>query len=61
LAKEKAFTKQELMQADEVWITSSTREIVPITSIDGVLINGGKIGNIWTLIYDRYQELININ
>ncbi len=61
LAKEKAFTKQELMQADEAWITSSTREIMPITSIDGVLVNGGKIGNIWTLIYDRYQELKNIN
>ncbi len=61
LAKEKAFTKQELMQADEAWITSSTREIMPITSIDGILINGGKIGNILTLIYDRYQELKNIN
>ena len=61
LAKEKTFTKQELMQADEAWITSSTREIMPITSIDGILINGGKIGNIWTLIYDRYQELKNIN
>jgi len=61
LAKEKTFTKQELMQADEVWITSSTREIMPITSIDGILINSGKIGDVWTLIYDRYQELININ
>jgi D-alanine transaminase len=61
LVKEKAFTKQELMQADEVWITSSTREIMPITSIDGILINDGKIGNIWTLIYDRYQEYKNIN
>jgi D-alanine transaminase len=61
LAKEKTFTKQELMQADEAWITSSTREIMPITSIDGILINGGKIGNIWTLIYDRYQEYKNIN
>ncbi len=61
LAKEKTFTKQELMQADEVWITSSTREIMPITSIDGILINSGKIGDVWTLIYDRYQELKNIN
>ena len=61
LAKEKAFTKQELMQADEVWITSSTREILPITSIDGVMINDGKIGEVWELIYDRYQELKNNN
>ncbi len=61
LAKEKTFTKQELMQADEVWITSSTREIMPITSIDGILINSGKIGDVWTLIYDCYQEFIIIN
>ncbi len=60
-AKEKTFTKQELMKAEEVWITSSTREIMPITSIDGILINGGKIGDIWSLIYDRYQELKLIN
>jgi D-alanine transaminase len=60
-AKEKTFTKQELMQADEVWITSSTREIMPITSIDGILINDGKIGDIWSLIYDCYQEFIIIN
>jgi len=49
------------MKAEEVWITSSTREIMPITSIDGILINGGKIGDIWSLIYDRYQELKLIN
>ena len=60
LAKQETFTKQELMQADEVWITSSTREIMPITLIDGILINAGKIGNVWTLVYDRYQELKNI-
>ena len=59
--KEKTFTKLELMQADEVWITSSTREILPITSIDGVMINDGKIGEVWELIYDRYQELKNNN
>ena len=61
LAKQETFTKQELMQADEVWITSSTREIIPITLIDGILINGGKIGDVWTLVYDRYQEFKNIN
>jgi D-alanine transaminase len=61
LAKETTFTRQDLMKADEVWITSSTREIMPITSVDGILINDGRIGDVWSLIYDRYQELKNTN
>ena len=43
--KEKQFTKEQLMQADEVWISSSTREILPITSIDGVFISNGYAGS----------------
>ena len=43
------------MDADEVWISSSTREVVPITRIDNNSINNGKVGEIWSLIYDRYQ------
>jgi D-alanine transaminase len=61
LAKETTFTRQDLMKADEVWITSSTREIMPITSVDGILINYGRIGDVWSLIYDCYQELKNTN
>ena len=55
--KEKQFTKEQLMQADEVWISSSTREILPITSIDGVLISNGYAGPVWSLVYDQYQTL----
>jgi D-alanine transaminase len=57
IVKETSFTKQQLMDADEVWITSSTREIMPITSIDGVQISDGYAGPIWSIIYDQYQSL----
>ena len=59
--KEVTFNKDSLMDADEVWISSSTREIVPINRIDNCPINNGKIGETWSLIYDRYQEIKNIN
>ena len=59
--KEVAFDKDSLMDADEVWISSSTREIVPINRIDNILINNGKVGEIWSLIYDRYQAIKSIN
>jgi len=57
IVKETSFTKQQLMDADEVWITSSTREIIPITSIDDVQISNGCAGPIWSIIYDQYQSL----
>jgi len=55
--KEVAFNKSSLMNADEVWVSSSTREVIPITHIDDSPINNNKVGEIWSLIYDRYQEI----
>jgi D-alanine transaminase len=55
------FNKGSLMDADEVWISSSTREVIPITRIDDCPINNGKVGKTWSLIYDRYQEIKSIN
>ena len=57
MVSESSFTQKQLMEADEVWITSSTREILPITSIDGIKISNGCAGPIWSLIYDQYQSL----
>jgi len=58
--KEIAFGKEALMNADEVWISSSTREVFPITKIDDQQINNGQVGPIWSLIYNQYQALKGI-
>ena len=58
--KEIAFDKEALMNADEVWISSSTREVFPITNIDAQQINNGQVGPIWSLIYNQYQALKGI-
>ena len=58
--KEVAFDKEALMNADEVWISSSTREVFPITNIDAQQINNGQVGPIWSLIYNQYQALKGI-
>ena len=55
--EESSFTKEQLMDADEVWISSSTREIIPITIIDGIQISDGFAGPIWSEVYDQYQSL----
>jgi D-alanine transaminase len=42
--KEQPFTLQELMKADEVFITGTTAEITPIIVIDGKQVNTGSPG-----------------
>ena len=37
-------TAQDLATADEVWITSSVRELLPVTRIDGRLVAKGLVG-----------------
>lgn len=54
---ETSVSVDDLMIADEVWISSSTREIMPITQINNQPINNGKIGKHWSQVYDHYQSL----
>lgn len=48
-------TKAQLYAADEIWITSSTREIVPITALDGKPVGTGRPGPMWRRFYDLLQ------
>ncbi|SMN15100.1 D-alanine aminotransferase [uncultured Candidatus Thioglobus sp.] len=57
--EESTFTLDDLLMADEVWISSSTREVMPITQVDDRLINNGVIGQHWSHVYDYYQGLKN--
>ena len=40
-------TMSELREADEVWITSSSKEIAPVIAVDGKVIGNGKVGHVW--------------
>jgi len=53
---EKSFTKKQLFNADEVFLTSSGSCVTPITKIDSKLINGGKIGNITLNLAKLYSK-----
>ncbi|MDB2592731.1 aminotransferase class IV [Gammaproteobacteria bacterium] len=50
-------TKQDLVSADEVWLTGTTKEILPITQIDDTII--GQVGPVWHEIYKLYQQSKN--
>ena len=38
----------ELHASDEIWLTSSTREIFPVTRLDGTPVGPGRPGPLWT-------------
>ncbi|WP_106225284.1 D-amino acid aminotransferase [Legionella pneumophila] len=49
----------ELFSAQEIWATSTTKEVFPITKINDSLINSGTVGKYWRIINDSYQQLVN--
>ncbi len=66
LADEHAIPSQEvdidyemLKAADEVWISSSTRGVVPVIEIDGDQVGDGEKGPLWSTMFElfiRYQQ-----
>jgi D-alanine transaminase len=47
---------QTLLDADEVWICSSLRELMPVTHIDGQAIGDGRPGPDWRLVLSLMRE-----
>ncbi|MCU7553996.1 aminotransferase class IV [Alteromonas sp. ASW11-19] len=45
--RERPLTVTELKQADEVWLTSASKEISPVTEIQGQPVGNGKAGPVW--------------
>ena len=46
----------ELKSADEVWMTSSTKEVLPITTLDGQPVGTGKPGLLAQRMHGWYQQ-----
>lgn len=53
--EERVLTADELQWADEIWITSSSREILPIVELDGVVVGRGEPGEVWQYVAGLYQ------
>lgn len=46
----------QLSTADEIWITSSTWEIVPVIELDNKPVGDGCVGSVWEKINNLYQQ-----
>jgi D-alanine transaminase len=60
---EQAISEAQLRNAEEIWLTSSTKEIMPVTQLDGRQIGDGKPGPIYrqmSKLYADYKERIKL-
>lgn len=55
---ERAFSMQEVYEADEVFISAATLLLLPVYKADGKLINSGKIGEFAPKLRQKYVEKI---
>ena len=54
--EERTVTMDEVRNADEVWITSSSKEITPVTRLDGKPVGDGKAGPVWEAAFRIYTD-----
>ncbi|HEX6636509.1 MAG TPA: D-amino acid aminotransferase [Steroidobacteraceae bacterium] len=48
-------SEAELRGAEEILLGAATREVQPVTSLDGKPVGTGKPGPVWRKLYDAYQ------
>lgn len=53
--KVRRIAREEVFAADEVLLSSATKEVLPVVSIDGKTIGNGKPGPIYQQLYTAYQ------
>lgn len=49
-------SREQLLQADEIWLTSSTLGIAPVVRLDGRPVRDGKPGPVWRDVDAIYQD-----
>ena len=53
--EERPIDRQALLEADEIWLTSSSREIMPLIELNRRPLANGQPGPIWERVINHYQ------
>ena len=54
--REDPLPESVLRSADEIWLTSSTKELLPVSTLDGRPVGGGRPGPVWRRALDVYRR-----
>jgi D-alanine transaminase len=49
-------SEAQLRAAEEVWLSAATRELQPVTAIDGHVVGTGRPGPLWRRVYEALQR-----
>jgi len=49
-------SETELRGAEEIWLSAATREVEPVTRLDGRPVGAGKAGPVWRGVYEDFQR-----
>lgn len=55
--QETEVTRTQLTTADEVWMTGTAAEVVPVTMVDGRTIGDGKVGDVANKIHAVFHDI----
>ncbi|HIL93784.1 MAG TPA: D-amino acid aminotransferase [Cycloclasticus sp.] len=53
---EREISEQALFSADEIWLTSSTKEIMPVIELNRQAVGNGQPGSLWQQVASRYNQ-----
>jgi len=59
--KEEGIALDDLFRANEIFITNSIMEVLPIKEIDNHIVGDGKPGDIYRLVIDAYRQTVKKN
>ena len=59
IVAEQAIAKARLYAAQEIWLSSSSREILPVTRLDGKSVGTGKPGPVWKKFKHALNKFIH--
>lgn len=57
--EERPIPEAELRRAQEIWLTSSTREILPVTRLDAIPVGDGQPGPLWHTMIGHYRRFVD--
>ncbi|MGH7228659.1 MAG: aminotransferase class IV, partial [Nitrospiraceae bacterium] len=56
--EERAIRVEELRGADEIFLTGTTVEILPVIGVDGVTVGTGRVGELTRLLSHRFRSSV---